>query len=87
MVTVRRKVSGLFVIGYVYSGRTKVGLSVVAPVRVTLSGSVGLARTCSHKYVAPTVVEPTPVRVTVLAVVLRTTVWSEPALATTAPRG
>src|SRR5665811_2220563 len=56
-------------------------------VRVTLSGSVAPLSTCSHKYVAPTVVEPAPVRVTVVAVVLRTTVWSGPALATTAPSG
>jgi len=60
---------------------------MVAPVRVTLSGSVAPLSTCSHKYVAPTVVEPAPARVTVVGVVLRTMVWSGPALATTAPSG
>ena len=52
-----------------------------------MSGSVGPASTCAQLYDAPVVVEPAPVRGTVLAVVCRTTLWSGPALATTAPSG
>ena len=47
-VTVSRKVSGLLVIGVLKTGRLNVGLRVLLPLSVTLSGSVGLVRTCAH---------------------------------------